>query len=207
MPLRLTSSNPDCPRVTLLDANVLFAPRLRDLMIHLHMARVIQVHWTREIEREWTANVITKAQADPVAVRRCLEGMRAAVPGWEVADFERHMGRFETVHIKDRHVAAAAFKLATEIWPGRTIGLITKNLRDFPSRAFSATPIRRMAPGPYLDRLYAEAPKAVLAVVEACRQKLRRPPADPQSYVGILMNHQCKGLAAALAKAWRVGLP
>lgn len=206
MPPLPTPANDDCPRVALLDANVLFAPRLRDLMIHLHMARLIHVHWTQEIEREWTSNVIAKGHADPVALRRCLEGMRQAVPGWEVSSYERYQSRFESVHVKDRHVAAAAFKLASEHWPGKVIGLITKNLRDFPAKAFSATPIRRIAPGPYLDRLYTGAPKAVLTVVEVCRQKLRRPPADLQTYASILRAHHCKVLACAVAQPGQVSL-
>ncbi|MBB3194789.1 hypothetical protein [Roseateles terrae] len=176
-------------------------------MIHLHMARVIHMHWTRDIEREWTRNVIGKGKADPGAVAQCLEGMRLAVPGWEVSGYERHIERFDAIHPKDRHVATAAFQLATGDWSGRTVGLITKNLRDFPARAFASTGVRRLAPGPYLDRLYDMAPKALQAVDETCRQKLRRPPVDPQSYVDILIHHQCSALARAMARVWSVRSP
>lgn len=206
MPQDPPPESEDCPRVALIDANVLFAPRLRDLMVHLHMARVIHMHWTRDIEQEWTRNVIGKGKADPGAVAQCLAGMRLAVPGWEVSGYERHIVRFDAVHAKDRHVAAAALQLATEDWPGRTIGLITKNLRDFPARAFSSTAIRRLAPGAYLDRLHDIAPKALLAVAERCRQMLRRPPLDPQTYVGILKHHGCTAPAKAIANAHASGV-
>jgi hypothetical protein len=46
------------PRVVLIDANVFFAPRMRDLVMHLHAAELINVHWTKEIEAEWTRNVV-----------------------------------------------------------------------------------------------------------------------------------------------------
>lgn len=44
------------PRVALIDANVFFAPRMRDLVMHLHAEELINLHWTREIESERTRN-------------------------------------------------------------------------------------------------------------------------------------------------------
>ena len=52
------------PRVVLVDANIFFAPRMRDLLMHLHEADAISVHWTKEIEKEWTRNVVGKQDAD-----------------------------------------------------------------------------------------------------------------------------------------------
>ena len=46
------------PRVVLVDADVFFAPRLRDIFMYLHMQEVIRVHWTKEIEEEWARNVV-----------------------------------------------------------------------------------------------------------------------------------------------------
>jgi hypothetical protein len=102
------------PRVILVDANIFFAPRLRDLFMHLHEAEVLSIHWTREIEGEWTRNVIVKQGADPEDLQRCLRGMRDAAEDWEVAGFEKHIDRFESVDVKDRHVAAAAYKLSLD---------------------------------------------------------------------------------------------
>ena len=84
MPLRTTGSSggvPSLPRIVLVDANVFFAPRMRDLFMHLHEAEVLNIHWTREIEAEWTRNVIAKQGADRKAIDDCLQGMRAAAEG------------------------------------------------------------------------------------------------------------------------------
>lgn len=51
------------PRVALIDANVFFAPRVRDLVMHLHAQELINAHWTKEIEAEWTRNVIAEHPA------------------------------------------------------------------------------------------------------------------------------------------------
>lgn len=85
-----TSEAADLPRVVLIDANVFFAPRLRDLVMHLHEAELINVHWTKEIEGEWTRNVVAKHGANPNDIHDCLKGMRDAAEGWEVAGYAKH---------------------------------------------------------------------------------------------------------------------
>jgi len=49
------------------------------------------------------------------AIQNCLRGMREAVEDWEVDGFERYEADFEAVDEKDRHVAAAAFKLSSSL--------------------------------------------------------------------------------------------
>lgn len=134
------------PRVALIDANVFFAPRMRDLVMHLHAEELINVHWTREIESEWTRNVVVKQEADAEGIQACLTGMRDAVPGWEVTGYSKHVGKFEAVDAKDRHVAAAAYKLSLDDWPGQAVALVTKNVKDFPAKAFAGTEVTESEP-------------------------------------------------------------
>lgn len=195
------------PRVVLIDANVFFAPRMRDLVMHLHADELINVQWTSEIESEWTRNVVKKQDADAEGIQECLRGMRAAVPGWEVTGYEKHVDQFEAVDAKDRHVAAAAYKLSLDDWPGQPVALVTKNIKDFPAKAFEGTQVTRFALGAYVDALYAAEPVRVLKVAESCRKKLKHPPLDKERYVAVLMNHGCAGLAGALAQAWSVECP
>lgn len=195
------------PRVALIDANVFFAPRMRDLVMHLHAEELINVHWTREIESEWTRNVVVKQEADAVGIQECLTGMRDAVPGWEVTGYSKHAGKFEAVDAKDRHVAAAAYKLSLDDWPGQPVALVTKNVKDFPGKAFAGTEVTRFSLGAYVDVLYSAEPERVLRVAETCRNKLKHPPLDEERYVAVLMTHGCAGLANALATTWNVEFP
>lgn len=84
--------------------------------MHLREQELIHLHWTRPIEKEWARNVVAKQGADRDAIQNCLRGMREAVEDWEVDGFERYEANFEAVDEKDRHVAAAAFKLSKEEW-------------------------------------------------------------------------------------------
>lgn len=195
------------PRVVLIDANVFFAPRMRDLVMHLHADELINVHWTREIESEWTRNIVAKQGADGEAIQACLEGMRDAVPGWEVTGYSKHVDKFQAVDAKDRHVAAAAYKLSLDDWPGQAVALVTKNVKDFPAKAFGETEVTRFSLGAYVDALHAAEPERVARVAEACRKKLKSPPLDKERYVAVLMTHGCTGLANALATTWNVECP
>lgn len=195
------------PRIVLLDANVFFGPRLRDLFMHLHEAEVLNVHWTKEIEAEWTRNVVAKQDADEASIRQCLKGMREAAEGWEVQGYAKYAELFSAVQEKDRHVAAAAYKLSQEEWPGNPVALVTNNLKDFPIRAFEGTRIVRFSSGEYFDALYSEAPQRVLSVVEECRKKLKTPKTTREQYVAILFKNGCRTLAAEIAAKWSVECP
>ena len=100
------------PRVVLVDANVLFAPRLCDLFVHLHIDGVIRIHWTAAINEEWTRNAAAKTRGDPAGIHRRLVGMTTAVPDWEVSKYDRFIEALDGVDDKDRHVSAAALAAA-----------------------------------------------------------------------------------------------
>jgi hypothetical protein len=195
------------PRIVLVDANVFFSPRMRDLVMHLHAAEILHVHWTREIEAEWTRNVVAKQDAQADAIQACLRGMRDAVDGWEVAGHSRHEARFLPVDAKDRHVAAAAYKLSLDDWPGQPVALLTKNLKDFPPQAFADTQVTCWLLGDYIDALFAAEPASVAKVAEQCRKKLKHPPLTREGYVAVLMLHGCRRMALALGEQWSVECP
>ena len=139
--------------------------------------------------------------------RTAYGGMREAVEDWEVDGFERYEAHFEAVDEKDRHVAAAAFKLSKEEWPGRPVALVTKNVKDFPQHAFKGTQVTRYSMSAYLDLLYEEDPETALTVVEVSRKKLKAPKLSQPEYVAVLVKNGCVGLAAELARLWRVPCP
>jgi hypothetical protein len=195
------------PRVVLIDANVFFAPRIRDLVMHLHAHELVNIQWTREIESEWTRNVVGKHGADAGDIQACLRGMRDAVDGWEVTGYTRYGAKFDAVDEKDRHVAAAAYKLSLDDWPDQRVALVTKNVRDFPARAFVGTRVACFSLGNYVDALHLAEPKLVVRVADECRKKLKSPALSRERYVAVLMTQGCLGLARGLASEWRVECP
>lgn len=195
----------DDPPVVLVDANVLFSPRLRDLFMHLHAAEALLLHWTKEIEAEWSRNVMAKLAANPRAIQDCLQGMRAAVPGWEVAGYRKHIARFDLVDPKDSHVAAAAFKLSVDAWPSQDVTLVTSNLKDFPSQAFDQSQVACMDPDEFRMKVFQASPKLFVKTAEECRKKLKAPPLTRREYVGVIGRNGCPTIAAALTDRWKLG--
>lgn len=195
------------PRVVLIDANIFFAPRMRDLFMHLHEAEALNAHWTKEIEAEWSRNVVAKQNASADSIQRCLAGMRDAAEGWEVQGYAKYAELFPTVNEKDRHVAAAAHKLSLVDWPGNPVALLTNNLKHFPLSAFEKTQIARFSASEYLDALFFEEPDRILSVADGCRKKLKAPKATREQYVYILFKNGCRNLAAGVAAKWSVECP
>ena len=46
------------PCIAILDANVLFPYRKRDILLRFSEARIFQAQWTEQIIREWTRNLL-----------------------------------------------------------------------------------------------------------------------------------------------------
>lgn len=175
--------------------------------MHLREREVIHLHWTKLIEDEWVRNVVAKQGADRRDIEDCLLGMREAAADWEVDGFERYEERFETVDPKDRHVAAAAYKLSKEEWPGQPVALVTRNVDDFPQAAFKDTEVTRFSMSGYLDQLYKESPAELIAVLEISRKKLKNPRLGRAEYVAVLARNGCTSLAPAIAEFWKVPCP
>lgn len=192
------------PRIALIDANVFFSPRLGDLFVYMHVEEVIRIHWTDEIAEEWTRNAIATSKKDPSGVKRRLEGMMKAVPDWQVANFIDFLPLVEETDSKDRHVAAAALKLAAD--EGDDVVLVTDNLQDFPIASLARHQVTPISSSDYLRRLYLEEPLAVVQIAEACRTKLQAPARTRLEYVALLMRLGCS-LAHDLAQAWDVECP
>lgn len=180
---------------------------MRDLVMHLHADELLNVQWTREIEAEWSRNVVGKQGAEAEGIQGCLRGMRDAVDGWEVTAYAKHIPKFDAVEKKDRHVAAAAYKLSLDDWPDQPVALVTKNVKDFPAHAFSDTRVTCYSLSGYIDALYASEPERVARVAEGCRKKLKAPALDRERYVAVLMTHGCVGTAQGLASLWGVECP
>lgn len=191
-------------RIAFLDANILFSPRLRDIFIHLHTdaedARGgYAIYWSSEVDDEWRRNVALK-QPNANSLERCIIGMRNAVPDWEVVDYKKFVNLFESINIKDQHVAAAAYKLSIDY--DDVIFLVTKNIKDFPSASFQDTMVRVSSPGDYLEKLYLDNPSKFLDTIEGCLGKLKNPPLSRGEYLDMLVTHGCHQLVSLLKQEW-----
>ena len=155
--------------VAVLDANVLYPARLRDLLIRLAIAGLYQARWTERILNECFDNLLADRPDLPAGrLRRTRQLMAIAVPDAVVEGYEGLIEGLELPDRDDRHVLAAA--VAT----GAT-RLVTANLADFPVAALPSG-IAAVDPDAFVLSLLKADPEAVVAVIDEQAAALRNPP-------------------------------
>ena len=115
------------PFVVVYDANVLYPSVLRDLLIRIAQAGLVQAKWTDHILDETFRNLTkNRPDLDPQRLERTRELMCASVRDCLVTGYEPLIDVLELPDPNDRHVLAAAIRSRAQI-------IVTNNLRDFPS--------------------------------------------------------------------------
>lgn len=155
--------------VVLCDANVLYGQWLRDLIMNLAVAALIQPRWSERIEQEWLENLLAhRPDLDPERVRRTAAAMNQVLPGAKVTP-PAQSATFTLPDPDDVHVLQTALSAGASY-------LLTFNLADFPAEVCAGLRVEVMHPDPFLLRLHAADPTGVTrAILHMQRQKVRPP--------------------------------
>lgn len=134
--------------VVLYDANVLYPSTLRDLLIRLAQAGLVQAKWTDKILDEVFDNLTAnRRDLDPTRLARTRELMNRAVRDGLVQGYEPIEHGLDLPDPDDHHVLAAAIKAKAQV-------LVTRNIRDFPEAAVQQWDIDVKSPDDFvLDQL------------------------------------------------------
>ncbi len=155
--------------VALLDANVLYPARLRDLFLRLAIDGQFEARWSGRILDECFDNLLTdRPDFSAEALHRTRRLMAMALPEAMVEGFEDLIESIELPDPDDRHVLAAALTADADV-------IVTANLKDFPARALPPT-MTAQAPDTFVGTLLAIDAEAVVAVIEVQAASLRNPP-------------------------------
>lgn len=184
----------DCP-VVILDANVLFPFRKRDILLRFHHAGLFQARWTQRILDEWTQNLLDRKPHLEPSVRSQRRAMDEHFGDALVAGYEPLAGALDLPDADDHHVLAAAIRCGAEY-------IVTDNLADFPEEVLARFDIGAMSADAFLSQTVELHPSAALALLRALRAHYRNPPFTPSGFV---LDLTAKGLPrlAALAERHR----
>jgi len=120
------------PFIVIYDANVLCPGSLRDLLIRVAQAGLVQAKWTDRILDETFRNLkLNRPDLDPVKLDRTRELMNKAIRDVLVVDYEPLIEIVDLPDSDDRHVLAAAIKAHAQL-------IVTDNTKDFPEPALAA---------------------------------------------------------------------
>lgn len=179
------------PAVALLDANVLYAAPLRDLLLQMSFDGLFQARWTAEIEHEWKRNLLANRPDLAGQIDRTQAVMRTAIPDALVTGHAAWIPGLFLPDPDDRHVLAAAIAAAAD-------AIVTFNLRDFPAAVLAEYGTEALHPDAFLMGFAAVMPSQVLAAVRTCLARLTRPSVTPEDYLAVLRRLGLRETAAFL---------
>ncbi|MFI6285528.1 PIN domain-containing protein [Streptomyces sp. NPDC051018] len=113
--------------VAVYDANVLYPSTLRDVLIRVAPAGIVQAKWTDQILDETFRNLKkNRPDLDPGKLDRTRERMSGAVRDVLVKGYEPLIEVVDLPDPDDRHVLATAIRAKAQV-------IVTSNLRHFPA--------------------------------------------------------------------------
>lgn len=143
-------------QVVVYDANVLYPSTLRDVLIRVGLARLVQPKWTEQILDEVFRNLRTnRPDLDPARLDRTLRLMNEAIRDVTVTDYEQLIDQLD-----HRHVLAAAIHADAQV-------IVTHNLRDFPSDRLAPWGVSAQQPDDFLAGLHQDHPDTLGRIVAA----------------------------------------
>jgi predicted nucleic acid-binding protein len=182
----------DTPPKAIIDACVLYSAPVRDLVVRVAQAGLLEARWTEEIHEEWMRNVLKNS---PKVRRERLERTRsltdAAIRDCLVTDYSNLIDSLALPDPNDRHVLAAAIHGGAGV-------IVTFNLSDFPPETLAIHGVEVRHP----DQLFAEL--LDVAIDEFCeaarlqRQGLKNPPMSVEEFLAKLEEVGLSRTAAGL---------
>lgn len=120
---------------------------LRDLLIQLGLAGLIEPHWSDQVHDEWICALLRmRHDLSPAALQRTREMMDQALPGANIGTVTVGDAIAVLPDPNDRHVLAGAVASSASL-------ILTFNMRDFPGSALEPHGIAAVHPDHFLALL------------------------------------------------------
>jgi len=181
------------PFVVILDANVLYPFRTRDVLFSFAQAGLFSARFTDEILDEWTRNLIKNKPQLEDSVRRQETAIRDVFGECLVTGYAPLIPGLNLPDENDRHVLAAAIKCSAQI-------IVTENHKDFPADTLGEYGLETLGADDFLANTYDLFPKSGVRVLKQVRQRYDNPPFTRSEFLMDLIKSGMPKLAA-LARA------
>ncbi|PHQ95355.1 MAG: PIN domain-containing protein [Marinosulfonomonas sp.] len=181
------------PFVVILDANVLYPFRTRDVLFSFALAGLFRARFTNEILDEWTRNLIRNKPQLEDSVRQQEAAIRAAFDECLVTGYAPLIPGLTLPDENDRHVLAAAIKCSAQI-------IVTENHKDFPPDTLEAYGVETLGADDFLANTYDLFPKSGVRVLKQVRRRYDNPTFTRSEFLMDLIKNGLPKLAA-LARA------
>lgn len=175
-----------------LDACVMYPAPLRSYLMYLAQTGLYRARWTENIHDEWTRNLLlNRPDLSAEKLQRTRELMNKHVPDCLVEGFESLIDGIVLPDEDDRHVVAAAIK-------GQAEGIITFNLKDFPSKVLSPLGLSAIHPDEFLSDMFELDPSKSVLAAQNQRRSLKNPLMSVDEYLEVLQRQKLPTLVSKL---------
>ncbi len=180
--------------IVVYDANVLYPNVLRDLLIRIAQADLVQAKWSDQILDETFKALRAKMpdvdESKWSNVRRLMNG---AIRDGLVVGYESLIDVVQDLpDLGDRHVVAAAIKCKAQV-------IVTSNLRDFPPEALQTWDVEAKHPDAFVMDQINLNHSAVYAAVQQIADAWNAPPGTFDDVLNALSRAGLVESAAALS--------
>jgi len=177
--------------LVLLDANVLYPFRKRDVLLRFYNAGLFRARWTERILDEWSSNLLQARPDMRTSIEAQQSKMREVFPEALVSSFEHLEAGLTLPDENDRHVLAAAIQCGAQ-------HIITDNTRDFPMRELDQFDIEAIEADEFLSRTFDLYTAEAMSVLRDLRSHYHKPAYSPSEFV---LDLTAKGMPKLAARA------
>ncbi|KUN79279.1 PIN domain-containing protein [Streptomyces griseoruber] len=177
--------------VAVYDANVLYPSTLRDVLIRVAQAGLVQAKWTDQILDETFRNLKeNRPDLDPTKLDLTRERMSGAIRDVLVKGYEPLIDILDLPDPDDRHVLAAAIRAKAQV-------IVTFNAKDFPADKLAPWDVQAVHPDAFIEAQVDLSPRLVYAELQRIADSWRYP---PNAVVGdVIASLERDGLVASAA--------
>ncbi len=177
------------PFVVVLDANVLFPFRIRDVLFTFAQEGLFRARITDEILDEWTRNLIRLKPHLEASVRQQEQAIREHFEECFVDGYRPLVDGLDLPDPDDRHVLAAAIRSSAQV-------IVTENHRDFPAEKIAPYDVETLSADDMLANTYALFRQGGARALRKVRQRYDNPPMTASEFLLDLTKNGLSKLAA-----------
>lgn len=179
--------------VVVLDANVLFAFRKRDILLSFYSSGLFRARWSEQILDEWESSLVKKRTDLKEGIRSSRNSMRNHFPEAIISGYEALVDALDLPDSNDRHVLAAAIQCGAQL-------IVTDNLKDFPENKLNSYNIKAISADDFLALTFDLYPAESLTALRKLRIDYKNPPYSPPRFVFDLTAKGLPKLASRLRR-------
>ncbi|MGI3186432.1 RSP_2648 family PIN domain-containing protein [Nioella aestuarii] len=178
-----------------LDACVLYPTVLREILMGVAGQGLFTPLWSARIAEEWRRTAERQSPGDGVIAAGEIALLNARWPEAEIPADPELEQQLWLPDSGDIHVLATAIK-------GQATGIVTLNLRDFPTRELQPHNLQALHPDALLYKLWQDSPDAVTDVVTRVQTTAQSLAGEPLELRKLLKRARLPRLGKALSYSW-----